>query len=190
MGKEEIVARILADAEEEAAEIVRLAEARAEESVRAANARAEEERAEAEEELSALTRHILEVNAAAARLDGAKIALAEKRRVIETVYARAKERLLALNERDSLAFLERLLLANAEEGDEIVFDESFAYAAGAARLPVVKERKLTVCATREKLGGGCILRGRKCDKDLSYPALLAADMEEHQAEIAAKLFQD
>ncbi len=38
------------------------------------------------------------------------------------------------------------------------------------------------------LGGGFILKGKSCDKDVSYGAMLAADREERVAEIAAQLF--
>ena len=188
MSKESIVERILSDADAECEAILSAANARAEEIVASATARARADRAETEAELDTLTRKILEVNAATARLDSAKVLLAEKRRVIETVYARALERLNSLKEKESLAFLERLLRANAEEGDEIVFDETFRYQEGAAKLPIVKQLKLKIGKDSVKLGGGCILRGKRCDKDLSYPALLDADAEAHQSEIAKKLF--
>lgn len=190
MGKEAIIERILSDAKAESEEIVRVARARAEEIVAAANARAAEERAETEAELKELTERILDVNAAATRLDGAKILLAEKRRVIETVYAKALENLLSLGERESVLFLERLLKEHAEPDDEIVFDENFAYREGAAKLPVVGERNLKICPTSAKLGGGCILRGKRSDKDISYPALLRLDMEQYQSALAARLFAD
>ena len=188
MSREAIEQKILSDADAECEAIVSAANARAEQIVSEANARAEQELQDAQKELAILSRRMLDVNAATARLDGAKALLAEKRRVIETVYARALEKLLALGERESLRLLERLLTENAETGDEIVFDERFAFCEGAAKLSVVKERNLSICKTREKLGGGCILRGKRCDKDLSYPALLRADMDEHQSALAAKLF--
>ena len=188
MSKESIVERILSDADAECEAIERAANTRAEEIVAAATARADSDRAEAEAELDALTKRILEVNAATARLDSAKVLLAEKRRVIETVYARALERLVALKERESLALFERLLKESAEEGDEIVFDETFRFSDGAAKLAAVKQLKLKISSDSVKLGGGCILRGKHSDKDLSYPALLAADAEAHQSELAKKLF--
>lgn len=188
MSKETIIERILSDAEAEANAIVAEATARAEEITAAALARAEKERAETEAELSQTTAHILGVNAATARLDGAKVLLAEKRRVIDAIYALAAEKLAVLSERESLLFFEKLLKENAEEGDEIVFDEGFAFRESAARLPVVKELKLTIAPKCEKLGGGCMLRGKRCDKDLSYAALLRADMEANQSALAAKLF--
>lgn len=188
MGKQEIIERILADAETEAAEILRSANVRAEEIISAANARADEQRAEAQAEANARAKRILDGKAASARLDSAKIMLAEKRRVMDEIYARALKKLLEMKERDTLNLLERLLSEYAEEGDEIVFASNFAYAKGVAALPVIKERKLKISSERAQISGGCILRGALSDKDLSYAALLNADKEEYQAEIAAKLF--
>lgn len=188
MGKEEIVERILSDARAEAGKIVKAAEDRAAEIVGAAEKQCEAERAEAEKEAEARAQRIREGRAASARLDGAKLRLAEKRRVIDGVYLRALASLLELGERDSLLLLERLLKENAEAGDEIVFAENFPYAEKAAALPVVKERGLSVSKERLPIGGGCVLRGKNCDKDISYPALLAADRETNQAKIALELF--
>lgn len=188
MGRQEIIERILADAEAEAEEILRTARERADGIIAVARERADSELAETEVEANSRARRILEGKAAEARLDSAKIMLAEKRRVMEQIYERALNRLLNMNERDSLEYLEKLLLEHAEEGDEIVFAKNFAYAVGAAALPVVKKRKLTISAERAEISGGCILRGKLCDKDLSYGALLNADKEEYQAEIALKLF--
>ncbi len=188
MGKEEIVARIVSDAEAEAQEIVRAARERADAIVTAAEKEAEAERAEAEREASARAKFILDGKAATARLDSRKALLAEKRRVLDGVYFRALAALLCLEEHDSVLLAEKLLTENAEEGDEVVFSENFAYAEEVSALPVFGERHLSVSAERPKLSGGFLLRGKDCDKDLTFAALLAADREEHQAEIAAELF--
>ena len=190
MGKEEIVARILSDAEAEAAEIIRNAEKRAQEITDAAKARAAEEMAETKAEAGERAKRISEGKAAAARLESAKILLAEKRRVLDEIYSRALKELLALNEKDSLKLIERLLDENAEEGDIIVPAKNFAYASGVEKLSVVKARGLTLSSERAEISGGLLLRGKKSDKDLSYSALLNADKEEYQAEIAAQLFGD
>lgn len=188
MGTEGIVARILSDAEREAEEIVRAAEERKAQTVEGARARAAKEREEAEAELAERARRLSEGKAAAARLDSAKILLAEKRRVLDEMYARALAQLLALPEHDSLELLSRMLGAYAEEGDEVVFACDFPYAWKAAQLPVVKARKLKIAKERGGAGGGCILRNGRCDKDLTFSQLLAHDREEHQADLARKLF--
>ena len=188
MSREEIVSRVLSDAQKEAEKIIADAKKRAEEIVQAAQAESQAEIAEAEKETYARAKLITEGKAATARLDGQKIVLAEKRRVIDGVYFRALAALLCLDEHDSVRLSERLLRENADEGDEIVFSENFSYADEVAALPIVRERELTVSGERPKLSGGFILRGKTSDKDVSYAAILAADREEHQAEIARAVF--
>ena len=188
MGKQEIVERIISDAEAEAAEILRTAQERADGIISEAQERAAVERAETEQEANGRAKRISEGKAASARLDSAKILLAEKRRVIEQIYERALKRLLDMNEKETLKLLQKLLLEHAEEGDEIIFAKNFAYIGGAAALSVVRDRKLTISTERVQISGGCLLRGKFCDKDLSYGALLNADKDEYQAEMAAKLF--
>ena len=125
MGKEQLIERILLDAQSEAEEIIRAANARAGEIISAAEGRAAAELEETKTEAAARAKSVSEGKAAAARLDSAKILLAEKRRVMDEIYARALKKLQALDERDSLNLLGRLLSENAETGDEIVLAENF-----------------------------------------------------------------
>ena len=189
MSREAIVERILSDANAEADAIRREAEEKAAGVIAAASARAEQGRREAEAEVKVRAEDVMK-RRAAARLDSAKLLLAEKRRVLDGVYEAAFARLKGLDEEDALALAGRLLEEYAEEGDEILFAADYPYAAFVARLPVVAEKKLTLSPERAEIGGGFVLRGKTSDKDLSYGALLAADREEHQAEIAAELFKD
>ena len=186
---EDIVARILADADREAQDIIREAEGKAEEIFWRAQSQAAESRAEAEREVAAKAKSIADGKAAAARLDGAKVSLAEKRRVLDTVYKCALAALSALKKKESVALADRLLSTHAEEGDEIVFSSEYAYADEVVALPIVKKLGLTVSKKRLELGGGFMLRGKICDKDLSYPALIEADRAAHQAELAGELFK-
>lgn len=186
---EDIVTRILADADGEAQTIIREAQQRAEDILAAAQAQAAQNRAEAEQEIKVKAQAIADGKAAAARLDGAKVLLAEKRRVIDVIYKCALAALVGLKKKDSVALADRLLSAYAEEGDELVFSSEYAYEDDVAALPVVKRLALTVAKKRQELGGGFMLRGKICDKDLSYPALIEADRSAHQAELAMQLFK-
>ena len=189
MSKEAIVERILSDAGNEADAIVKDAEEKAAAVVAAASARAEKGRRDSEAEVRAKTASISERRAAAARLDSAKILLSEKRRVIDAIYAEALGRMISLSEEECLALTDRLLKAYAEEGDEIFFAASYLYIPAAARLPVVTEKKLKISAEKAAVRGGFVLRGTASDKDLSYETLLAADRDEHQADIASEIFK-
>lgn len=188
MSKETIVQRIISDAETEADAIIADAERRAGEVIAAADEKArrnlEGTRADADRRAKA----IADGQAATARLDCAKIDLAAKRRVLDAVYSRALESLMNIGEKDSLAIAAHVLERYAESGDEILFDENYKYAGAVSKLPIIAEKSLTIAKTKGKIGGGFILKGKSCDKDVSYSALLAADREERVAEVAAALF--
>lgn len=189
MSKEAIVERILSDASAEAEAIVKDAEEKAAAVVAAASSRAEKGRRDSEAEVKGKTGSIFERKAATARLDCAKILLSEKRRVIDTIYKEALDKLVALSEEECLALTDKLLKEYAESGDEIFFAENYSYAGAAARLPVMAEKNLTISSRRIEIDGGFRLCGVSSDKDLSYGALLAADRDEYQAETAAEIFK-
>ena len=188
MSKEAIVERILSDAGAEAEAIIKDAEEKAA-AVVAASSRAEKGRRDSEAEVKVKTGSIFERKAATARLDCAKILLSEKRRVIDTIYKEALDKLVALSEEECLALTDKLLKEYAESGDEIFFAENYSYAGAAARLPVMAEKNLTISSRRIEIDGGFRLRGVSSDKDLSYGALLAADRDEYQADMAAEIFK-
>ncbi len=188
MSKEEIVERIIFDAEEEASAIVKAAEEKAAQTIADAESKAEEGRKTTEAEVANKVKSILDGKAATARLDCAKIMLGAKREVIDGIYARALQALIELDKENALALAEKLLQLYAEEGDCIAFAENYPYAEEVAAFSVVKEKGLRVSSDRVDIDGGFILVGRQSDKNLSYGALLAADREENQAEIASQIF--
>lgn len=188
MGKEEIVEAIISDAQQEAQEIIAQAEAKAASVKAAASDVAEKLLQTAQSETQARSKAILEGKAATARLDGAKILLAEKRRVVAAVYARAYERLEKLGEKEVLPFMARLLEKYASEGDEVALSSAFRFKAAFEKLPVVTKKKLKV-VTDPAVKGGFVLRGKNADVDLSFETLLVQDKDEHQSEIAGALFK-
>lgn len=188
MGREEIVNTILADAEEDARKIVAQAEEAAAAVRQAASDEAKKLLDDTQAETAQRGKAIADGKEATARLDGAKILLAEKRRVIASVYARAYEKLLALGEKECLALYGWLIEEYAAEGDEIVLAPNFRYRAALEKLAVVGKKKLKI-TTDLKTEGGFLLRGKNADVDLTYAALLAQDREEHQSEIAYAIFK-
>jgi len=189
MGKEAITEKILSDAKDEAEAILQEADKKAKEIAKAAEDGAEERYKTVKAEAEERAREIAERRAAAARLEAVKITLAKKRRVIDEVYASALKGLYALDKEDGLALISRLLKAYAEKGDEVIFAEDCPFAKEAAKLPLIQELGLTVSSERAKITGGFMLKGKISDKNLSFAALLEADREAHQAELAKELFK-
>lgn len=189
MSTELVVERILCDAKAEADAIVKEAELKAEKILADASARSEKLRLETEEETKAKCASILEKKGAGARLDGAKLFLKEKRKVIDALYDEALSRLLELSKEESVTLVVRLLEKYAEAGDVIVFAKNFPYESEIKIHPVIQAKGLTISSERLPLSGGLRLLGKKCDKDLSFGALLMADRDEYQSALAEKLFR-
>ena len=189
MSTQQLVERIIADAQAEAQASVAEAENKAAALLAEASLRAETLRKQTEKEMQEKRRFILEKRAADARLDGAKRLLLEKRKVIDTLYDEALSRLLELSKEDCLHLVENLLRQHAEEGDVVCFANNFRYAKEVKQLPIVKERGLSFGEDTLPLDGGVYLKGKVSDKDLSYGALLAMDREENQATIAKAIFK-
>ena len=190
MSKEAIVERILADAKAEAEETLREAQEKANKITSAAAARAKEQAQESQQACEKACEAIRAGREAAARLDAQKILLREKRRVIDTLYARALDSMLALDKKSTLDLTEKLLKKYAQNGDEIAFSCDYPCVEEASKLPVIREKNLTVQKTQVKIAGGFYLYGKQSDTDLSYPALLLADRQENEGELARKLFRE
>lgn len=189
MSTQTIVERILSDAEVEARAIIQEAENKAAQLLAEASAHAEKSRRETENAVRERVESIFEKKNADARLESAKILLREKRKVVDAVYALALGRLLSLEKEECLRLFSALLTQYAEDGDEIFFAENFKYVSDVSILPVIKTKRLKISEEKLPLDGGMRLIGQYSDKDLSYGALLAADKEENQAELAKMLFQ-
>lgn len=188
MSKQEVVERILSDAKAEAAALIAEANRNAEAIAAEAGARCEALKRETEAEVAAYRQAALEKKQASARLESAKILLREKRKVVEYIYAQSLSRLLSLEKEDTLSLAQRLLSAYAEDGDEIFFAENFRFEKEVLALPVAKEKHIKLGDKRLKIDGGFCLKGKVSDKDLSYSALLAADREAYEAQLAKEIF--
>ena len=189
MSTKNLAERILSDARAEAQTIIEEAEKAAANLLAEASSRSEQLRLQTEQDVKEKTDKILEKRAADARLECSKISLLEKRKVLDSAYELALNRLIALDKEDALALAGRLLENYAEEGDELFFAKNFKYAEEVSALPIVEKKRLKISDVDLPLDGGMRLVGRVADKDLSYGALLSTDRENHQAKLAKSIFK-
>ena len=188
MSKEGIVERILSDAQERAQAIVAAAEKQAEEIIAEAEESIKRDEKGVKAEVAEKCAAIKSGKEAEARLDSAKALLAQKRRVIDSIYERALSELKELKKAEAVAFADKILQNYAEEGDTIAFAPDFKYAQEVSRLDICAEKKLKIALNSEGVDGGFVLRGKIADKDVSYGALLSADREQYEVVIAAAVF--
>ena len=188
MSKEGIVERILSDAEERAQATLAAAQKRAEEIIAEAEESAKREEKGVKAEVADKCAAIKSGKEAEARLDSAKALLAQKRKVIDSIYERALEKLKGLKKAEAVAFADKILQEYAEEGDTVAFAPDFKYAQDVSHLDICKEKKLKISLNAEGVDGGFVLLGKAADKDVSYRALLSADREQYEVEIASAVF--
>ncbi len=188
MSMQDIVDRIISDASAEAEETLSAAKAQAEDIVLKAQAKAQSDMEDEKLQTEARIKSLTDGFEASARLDAQKILLAEKRAVIDEIYDRALARLISSSKEDAVALSDTLLKKYAEEEDEIVFADGIKNVKEVSSLKVVLERNLKISFNKASFKGGFILSGKTSDKDLSYEALLAADRELNESEIAQRLF--
>ena len=167
-GKEAIVQKIIADANERTAQCTQNAQARADamkaEAEKAAQAKLEEGRRALETE-------------AQERLI--------RRAVIDAALSRALETACAFPEARYLAVLERLLTQYAEEGDGVRLSASAPVTeASLQSIKVFSARKLRFLGKDGDFEGGMRLYGATYETDLSFRALIQAQRFELERDIA------
>ena len=187
MSLETLKERIISDAKGEAEALISAAKNKAAAIEAEAEQEAGESRQREEQEVERRIRAMEEGSAATVRLEAKKCNLKERRRVIDTIYARALDALLSLSEKESMELLSALLKEYAQDGDTVALAEDYPYPAAAAK--VIAAAGYSLSSARAKIRGGFYLYGVKCDRDISYAALLKEDRESNQAELAAKIFK-
>ena len=169
MAKQELLDKILGDAKERARVTIAEAESKAD----ALLAAAEEECAAMQEsarKLAAAARpETLKRRRSMAELEVRKAILREKQTQIAKVYEQA---ILAVRESKSYPLLlTKMIVSSAEDGDGVIFASCDAKKVDRAKIVAAAEKeagvKLTLLDELGSFGGGIVLRGKECDKNLS-----------------------
>ena len=189
MSKQDIIDRILADAQAGAESIIEQVNKKAGSILASAEAYSKKETEEAQRECNEYAKDVMEKRAAAARLEGGKIVLAEKRRTLDYIYSVALARLKELANEDPLTLYSVLIERYADWGDTVCLPVGFAYPKAVESLPAFEAKNLKLSPERVNIDGGMLLIGEKADKDVSFSALIEQDKDVHLAGIAAEIFK-
>lgn len=186
-GKENIINKILSDADVKCQEIIAAAQQQAEAIARDADELINEEKARLTEKIEVLSKEKLSNRLANAELDSRKYVLAQKQRLISACYDKAYKQLVAMSDKDKAAFLTSLLKAHAEHGETV-------YACKADKNIVTQKfldgigKKLVLGKTYLDADGGLILQGEGYDKDLTLSQIIAYVRADTEAAVARALF--
>ena len=186
-GKENIISKILSDADAKCQTIVENAQSQAEQISAIAKALADAETQSVNKRLatvSAEREHNVKANA---MLEARKYRLGKKQNLISRCYDKALQALATLSPKDKEKFFARLIQNYAENGETVLICK--------ADKDVVTQKfldgfgkKLVLGKTFAELDGGLILQGDGYDKDLSLEKVLAAVRNDTEADVANALF--
>jgi V/A-type H+-transporting ATPase subunit E len=197
MEGQQVIEKILADAGTEAEKIKK--QAREKEAVE--QAKLKEQLREFDKQTQTIAQkagedkkaHLL----AAARMDIAKQLLAEKRKILDEVFAQARQHLENLSDEQYCRLMTKLMLQAVESGDEEVvidneekrIDQKFIKNINQQLAPG-RKGNLKLSGDRANIGAGFILKRGKIKNDVSVEVLLAQARRELEIALAKELFED
>jgi V/A-type H+-transporting ATPase subunit E len=197
MEAEQVVQKILGDAGAEAERIAK----EAEQKEAAEQAKLSEQLAQYSKQTDILAKkagedeeaHIL----AAARMDLAKQLLAEKRRLLDEVFERARRQMTELPDDQYWHLCTRLMLEVVETGDEEVIVDKSEHRINHDLINQVNQQlgpdrkgAVRLSDERHNLGAGFILRRGKVKTNVSLEVLLDQARKALEIELAKQLFED
>ena len=190
MSKEAIIKKIEDDAAAKAAKITSEGEEKANSILDAARKECEQQLVAARAEIERTTEETLSRSRTVAELDAKRLLLDAKLKILDRVFARALEKLVALD-KDAMRELLFGMLTYAENGDEVILNERGRALISAKDLKAyAQERGVSLKLSKEvgSFEGGLVLRQGGIDKNLTFASELAILRDSEEAEIAKQIF--
>ena len=185
-GKENIINKILSDADTKCQSILDTANAQAQQIIAAAEASIAKDKSELDARIEAATAERIRNRIATAQLDGKKYRLNAKQQLINKCYDLAYQQLTKLGDKERLAFVGTLISKYAEHGETVYVTEKDG--------KLVTQKYLDGFNLGLKLGkksivadGGIVLEGIGYEKDLTLSRVIAYAREQTEGKVAAEL---
>lgn len=186
-GKENIINKILADADAKSKSIAEDAVKRAEALTAEAQAFAESERNALEGKIDVMRREKAANRLATAELDARKYVLRKKQDLIDLCYGKAYESLKKLSGKARSAFLENLIKEYAEEEETVIVSKADKELVTQKFLDGIG-KKLKLSKDTHNGDGGIILVGEGYEKDLTLKRVVTYMRERTESKVAFALF--
>ena len=185
-GKENIIGRILNDADNKAAFILEEATNRAQSAKQAAEQAVESDKQALETRLVALRQERVRNALANAKLDARKYKLAGKQKLISSCYDKALATLKSLSAEQTANLVVKLLAMYAEDGERVDFATKDQGVVTESLL--AKSGKKLTLGNALDIDGGIFLVGNGYDKDLSLAKIVDYIKDSTESAVAAVLF--
>ena len=176
MAKQELLDKIIGDAEARARNILSEAQVKAESLLSAAEDERNALLQSARDMASSARPEVIKRRKSMAELEGRKLVLQAKQEVIAQTYRDALTRIKESKQYPAL--LVKMILSAADKGDQVIFAASDAKKINPAAIVAEAnaQSSLALVLSEEKgaFDGGIVLRGKDCDKNLTLEVELAA----------------
>ena len=185
-GKENIINKILSDADARCNEILSTAESQAKAIIDDANAAVARDRAALEERISSTSAERMRNRNSTAELDAKKYALNAKQRLISRCYDEAYAKLAKMSDSDRLDFIGTLIDKYAEKGETVYVTQQDGKAVTQLWLDGF-DKGLKLGKKYVTADGGIVLEGDGYDKDLTLRRVIDYAREETVGRVAEVL---
>ena len=200
MSVDQILHKIIADANTEAEALLQNAQSEAASRIGAIQEAAKRQMKELEEKTEVTAAEITQRRMLAAGLDARKNTLSRRRTLLDETFSKALDAYCSLPDAQYKALVVKLIANASETGCEKVFvpaqdekhytgSDSFLVAANAALQKAGKPGELSFGGTSPKLRGGALLSGEIADIDCSFESLVAQFRESGEMDVAKILFE-
>jgi V/A-type H+-transporting ATPase subunit E len=193
MDAEQVISKILSDAQAEAVKIRRDAEEKENAEQAQLNSQLKEYQTQTESIAKRAGEdkksHIL----AAARMEIAKELLAEKRKLLDEVFEKAQKQIETLPDNEYRQIMAKFMVGAVETGDEEAVVDNNEKRINEEFISEVNRQlggkgHLKLSGRRETIGGGFILARGKIKTNASIPVLLEQARKDLETELAKELF--
>lgn len=191
-GKQTIIDKIIRDAELKAESNVSAAKEKADAVISQAQADAEAMKAEKLADKTEQSNELIRRRRSVALLDKKRAISAYKSELALAVFDEAIDAFKSDKKRYK-AYIEELLRANAEDGDEIIaskYDESVVTSAMVTRVAKALKIKLSLSDKSGDFKGGFILSGVNYDKNLTLDDIVRRIRQDSETQVAKILFKE
>lgn len=193
MSIEKITSKIVGDAEKEAETVLMQSKSQCDAILAEAQAKAEEIIAKAEEEGEKEKEKLIFRKKAVADIDGRKLLLVEKQKLIAGCFDKAEAELCSMEREQYIEFLVHLLKSTGQDSGELILNAGDAQSIGPALVSAaagqIPESRIVLSGETRDIKGGFLLKQGSVYINGTIETLIEEAREELAAEAAACLFQ-
>lgn len=185
-GKENIINKILSDADNKCHNILSVAESQAQQIVESSMQAIARERVELDARIETISAERMRNRNATAELEAKKYKLNAKQQLISGCYNKAYEQLLRLSGKERLAFIGTLIEKFAEVGETVYVTQADSHLVTQLYLDGF-DKKLTLANHYIRADGGIVLEGEGYEKDLTLGSVINYVREQTEGKVAEHL---